>query len=133
MVATLPDNGGIGKPAGIGIVVAPLHPQIPVQRPILDRLADILRFDMVAGGKVGNGAGHLEDAVVGSGAEVQLGDGYAQQFLRRFVKLAMLFHLARAHPFVAPYLALAEAGLLDVARGFDAGADSFAGLAGRFA
>ena len=44
---------------------------LPVQAAVLDRLGDVLLADMVAGVQVGDGAGHLEDAVVGAGREAE--------------------------------------------------------------
>ena len=50
---------------------SPPPPIIPIQIPEIYRLAQMPDFDVGAAVEVGDGAGHLEDAVVGAGGEAQ--------------------------------------------------------------
>ena len=43
-------------------------PQIPVQRPVLDRFQDMRRPNAFAHGEIGNGACDLENAIICPGA-----------------------------------------------------------------
>lgn len=52
-------------------VRAPSLEQIPVQRAVLDRFEDVVRGDRGGAFEVGEGAGDLEDAVVGAAREVE--------------------------------------------------------------
>jgi len=45
---------------------------IPVERAVRDRLQHVVGADVRGAGEVGQGAGDLEDPVVGAGGEVQL-------------------------------------------------------------
>ena len=47
------------------------HPQVAVERAVLDGFGDMFRLNAFRGGQVGDRAGDLQDAVVGAGAEVQ--------------------------------------------------------------
>ncbi len=44
------------------------RPQLPVQRPVLNRLGNVVAGNLVGAGQVGNRAAHFQDAVVGAGA-----------------------------------------------------------------
>lgn len=44
-----------------------LSPIVPVQTSVIDGLAEMAQPDVGAAVEVGDGAGHLEDAVVGAG------------------------------------------------------------------
>ncbi len=44
-----------------------LRPVAAVQIPVSDGFGDVHGLDLFAAGEVGNGAGHLEDAAVGTG------------------------------------------------------------------
>ena len=61
---TLLKNGGDAS-HGSG-----LRKQLPVQRPKLDCLQDVVGTDRFGSAKIGEGAGDFQDAVVGTGAEV---------------------------------------------------------------
>ena len=47
----------------------------PVQGVVLDGFEDVVGGDVIQRGEVGQGAGDFEDAVVGAGAEVEVGHG----------------------------------------------------------
>ena len=82
-----------------------LYPELPIQVAILNGLGDMLGLDVRGGGQVGNGAGHLEDAVVGPRAEIKLGDRHFQLGLRIGLQGAMLVQFLRPHTRVTAYLA----------------------------
>ena len=50
-----------------------------IQAPILDRLAHVLDLDLRRSLQVGDSTGHLQDAIVRSGREPQLGDRHAKK------------------------------------------------------
>src|SRR5262249_4084398 len=56
-------------------------PVSPIQRPVLDRLSDVLAFDLLGCVKVGDGAGQFQDAIMGAGAETLLLHGALQHAL----------------------------------------------------
>ena len=55
-----------------------MSPVAPVQVAIANSLGYVRRRDILAALIVGDGAGHLEDAVVSAGREVELGHGFLQ-------------------------------------------------------
>ena len=69
---------------------AQLHPKIPVQRPVLNRLKEVLLFQIRFAVEIGEGSGDLEDAVVGAGGKVEVGHGLFQEGVAGLVELAML-------------------------------------------
>ena len=117
-------------PCGRGRGQWALRPELPVQRAVLDRFGDVLAGDVLRAGQVGNRAGDLQDAVVGAGAEVQIGHGELQQLHRRLIQRAVALQLAAAHAGVAGDLRLVlEPRLLPLARRDD----PLANLRGRLA
>ncbi|TWT65258.1 hypothetical protein CA85_31700 [Allorhodopirellula solitaria] len=48
-----------------------LHPQIGVEVSVADCFGEMLFFDLVAGGDVGDGPGNSQDFVVGAGREAE--------------------------------------------------------------
>jgi len=80
------------------------HPQIPIQRPVLNCFAQVSGGDVRRGFDIRDGAGNFEDAVVCAGAQVQLVHGHAQKFDRFVVELAVSFEGFAAHPGVATRL-----------------------------
>ena len=50
-------------------------PIAPVEAAVLDGFGDVFGGNSSGAGEVGDGAGDLEDAVVGAGAEAQAADG----------------------------------------------------------
>jgi len=54
-------------------------PDLAVQGAVLDGLGNVLGRDAFGAGQVGNRAGHLQNAVVGAGAELEFG---RRRFLR---------------------------------------------------
>ncbi len=53
-------------------------PEVAVKAAILDRLTDVLRFNIRSFGQICNSAGDFEDAVVGASGESKLRDGHFQ-------------------------------------------------------
>jgi hypothetical protein len=49
----------------------PSDPELPVERPVLERLADVLGLDAFRAREVGDHAGDFQDAVVGAGAGLE--------------------------------------------------------------
>ena len=112
-------------------------------RPILQRFREVVGLDGVAAVEVGDGAGELEDAVKGAGAELELRHRRLDQRLPRLVELAVLAHLGRSHVGVGLFQQVAvalrresilrqglrQAVALDGVGGLDAGADGAAGFA----
>ena len=92
-----------------------LHPS----RPILDRLGQVRRPDVVGAGQVGDRARQLEHAVVGARREVQLAHGRLHQPLARAIELAVPAHLGRPHVGVGQQARALEALGLAHARGGD--------------
>ena len=80
------------------------RPQLPVQTPVLDGLADVFRPDSLRALQVGDGAGDLQDAVVRPGAEAQLVDGGLQQLPARVVHLAKLPDILALHVSIGEHL-----------------------------
>ena len=77
------------------------RPNLPVERAVLNRLRNVVAREVLGAGQVGNGAGDFQDAVVGAGAQVQVGHGELEQFERGLVQGAILLELAAAHAGVA--------------------------------
>ena len=73
------------------------------------------RADVVGVGEVGDGAGKLEDAVVGAGADGELGHGGAHDGLGGAFEGAQAAHVAGAHVGVAGEGGALEAGTLALA------------------
>ena len=48
-----------------------LRPEIPVQCPVLDRLADVIGCDSLGAFEVGDRTGDLQDAIVGARTEIE--------------------------------------------------------------
>ncbi len=101
---------------------------IAVQAAVLDGFEQVGSFDIFGIGQVRDGAGNLEDAVVGSGREVQLLHGLLQQIARSGADPAILFQVGLAHAAVAVNPAAVEAFLLNAPGFGDAVAHGFRGL-----
>jgi hypothetical protein len=74
---------------------ASLPPHIPIERPVLDSLSDMPDSDALLVFQVGDGARHLEDAVVDPRRQPEPIDGRAQQVLVLTVDLAKPPDVAR--------------------------------------
>lgn len=96
---------------------------VALPRPILHRFGDMRRLDLLGAGEIGNGAGQLEDAVVGAGAEMQLAHGCLEQILAGSVKLAVLAHLVGVHLRIGQRGCTLKAFTLALPCRFDAGAN----------
>jgi len=68
-----------------------------VHHPVLDRLRDMRGADVLLPRQVGDGPGDLEDAIVGPGAESQLGHGHLQQLFPFGADGAMPLDVLRTH------------------------------------
>jgi hypothetical protein len=104
-----------------------LLPKRPIQRPIVDRLAQVVAVNVIAGGEVGDGAADAEDFVVGSGGEAHFFHGRFQQRFRVGFQLAVFADLRRSHPTVQTQRVLAEAALLHFSCGVHIGLHLLAG------
>ena len=62
-----------------------LHPQLPIERTILNGLADMLRHESFRCRQVCDGASPFQDPVVVAGAELQFVHRHLEQLQRRFV------------------------------------------------
>ena len=83
----------------------------------MDGFADVLRRDAVTGREIGDGARDFENAVVGTGAEVEILHGMAEHFERGVVEGAEFFDLAVRHAGIGGGFSLTgEAVFLDAAR-----------------
>jgi len=64
-----------------------LHPTI--QTPVLNRLGDVGRLNLIRAGQIGDRAADLENAAVGAGAQAQFVDGGFKKFFAVAVDLAV--------------------------------------------
>ena len=90
---------------------------------ILDRLEQMVGFDPVARGEIGDGARHFEDAVVGAGRERQLLHRVLEHFGEGRVDRAVGADLRVAHARVRGRLGPLESRQLAISRGLHPGAD----------
>jgi len=67
-------------------------PVFPVEGAVLDGFGDVGGGEAFNARKVGDGAGHFEDAVVRAGTQAQFVDGEAENFFRGGVDGAMGFN-----------------------------------------
>ena len=90
-------------PPPLSRIVGPkaLAPVLPVERTVLDGFRHVVGGDIARARQVGDGAGDLQNAVVGPGAQVQVGHGGLEQPLRRVVQHTVLVDVLRAHVRVA--------------------------------
>ena len=54
-----------------------------VEAPILNRFEQVVAFDFVDAGEIGDGAGDFQDAIVGAGGERELLHGLLQEIAER--------------------------------------------------
>ena len=109
-----------------------LHVEVvaAVEIAVADGFHDVVLADLDAGFEVGDGAGYFQDAVVGAGAHVHLGDGFAQLFHAFGVGFGVFVQQCGCHLGVAVHAwVVLEAQALDGAR-FD---DSLPDCRTRFA
>ena len=74
-----------------------LRPVRPIQRPILDRLRDVLALQLRIVFQIGNGPGDLQDAVVSAGAQALLLHGTLEHAFAVGIEFAVRPDLARSH------------------------------------
>ncbi len=111
-----------------------LGPEVSIEGAVLDCFAYVVGEDVFGFGEVGDGAGDFEDAVVGPGAEVELGHGHFHHAFGGFIEGAMALEELGGHTGVAANLAVfGEAFALDGARFHHPLADGGAGFAGGLA
>ena len=106
------------------------HPQIPIQRAILNRFHDVDLLDLGDAFEIGQGAGHFEDAVMGPGAEVEGVHGLLEGAFAALVDAAVFADEAARHVGVGVDAGVIDEALhLDAAGFVDAGLDHFARFA----
>ena len=91
-------------------------PNIP--RPVLDGLGEMARPDVLHASQVGDGAGQLEQAVVGARRKLELAHGRFHQRARGIVQDAEFAHFRRAHICIAADISSLEAPPLALAGRF---------------
>ena len=91
-------------------------PILPVQRAVLDRLADVRGADDLAAVEVGDGAGDLHDAVIGAGGQREAVEGRSQHTVGLVVHDADLVELSGFDAGVTPDGHALKAGSLDIPR-----------------
>jgi hypothetical protein len=92
-------------------------PKIAIQGAILDRLQDMRGLNVLSRGEIGDGARDLEDAIVGSGAQIELFHGEVQEFFAFRVQFAMCFQQTMGHLGIgAAFRTSGEAFVLELAR-----------------
>lgn len=64
---------------------------------VLNRFGEVRDFDIVACGKIRDGARDFDDAVIGSGGKLQLSDGFFQELEFFLTELTKFFHLLAGH------------------------------------
>jgi len=80
-VSLLPAALRLEVAAGTGWLQSPIRttclraPQFAIQRAVLDRLRHVRGRDVRVAAEIGDGAGDLEEAIVGAGGEAELLDG----------------------------------------------------------
>jgi len=105
-------------------------PAVAVQAAVVDGFAEVGDVDALVAGKVGDGARHLQDAVIGASAESETVHGSFHQVLAVFVDVAPLAEQLLVHLCVAvDALIVLVALFLNLAGGDDALTDDGAGLA----
>ena len=78
-----------------------LHPRFSVEASVADGFGDVVALDVLTASEVGDGAGNLEDAFVGSGGEVEVGHCTYQQFVAWCVQLSVFVQEGGVHLGVA--------------------------------
>ena len=96
---------------------------LPVQAAVLDGFRDVLRLDLLRGGQVGNGAGHLDDPVVSAHGEAQGLEGPVQELPGFPGQGAVLLKVAGPQARVGQYFKAPVALQLPPAGFFHPGAD----------
>src|SRR5258708_15613807 len=94
---------GFGQRSGPGCRGESTSPQEPpVQRAVLDGLGEMGGAEPGGGLEVGEGSGHLQDAVEGADREAEALEGGVEQRLAGGVEAAVAAQLVRGHGGVAP-------------------------------
>lgn len=100
---------------------------------VLDRLGDVGGLDILISGQIGDGAGQLEDAMVGPGAEPHLLHRCFEQIGAGSIERAKLADFRRPHIGIGLQAGAVETFALKGAGGLDALAHGLAGFAGALA
>lgn len=103
---------------------------IPVERAVLNGFKQVGLRDVPGPGQIGDGAGHLKDAVVGAGGERELLHGLLQQIAQRGAEGAVGLDIGREHPGIGGQAGAAEAHQLILPGLFDALPDGGGGFTG---
>lgn len=64
----------------IDVLSMPLFLTLFVQKPVLNRLGDVVGLECLVLSEVGDRARHFEDAVVGAGGELEFSETVAKEF-----------------------------------------------------
>src|SRR5436853_7233721 len=96
-----------------------LRPHLPIEHPIIDRLIQMRRLNVLTVVEVGDGAADAEDFVVGAGGEAEVVDAVANQLLAFVGELAELANLPTGHLAVVARAAVRETLGLNGAGGDD--------------
>ena len=92
-------------------------PIVPIQAPEIDGLAQVAEPDSGTAVQIGDGAGHLQNSVVGAGGETQAVHRVLEHLLARLVDDAELAHHATRHLRVAEDIVMVrKTGLLNLTR-----------------
>ena len=110
----------------------PLCPKCSVEGTILDGFTDMVRLNVIAGFKIGDGASDFEDAIIGTGAELELIHGHAEEAFGFDVEFAEGFLLFGTHSRIAANRHTATGGEA-VLLGFPDGENTLAEGCGGFA
>lgn len=90
------------QPMEIATPLGPhLRPQLPIQRPELNRFRNVVATDSLTIGQVGYRPRDFQHAVVCSRTELQVGHGELHQLKGGLIQRAESLNLAAAHPGVA--------------------------------
>ena len=96
---------------------------LAVQAAVLDRFGDMGGFDDLGAGQVGDGAGHLDDAVMGAHGEAEVLIGLPEQAAGFACERAVFLQVAAAHLGVGEDAQFFKALLLEGAGPLHAAAD----------
>lgn len=77
--------------------MASLGPIVAVERTVVDGFADVCGIDVFTSGKIGDGAGDFQDAVVGACGKALAVHRFFEQRFAFGVERAVLANLCRRH------------------------------------
>ena len=98
-------------------------PGLAVEGAVLDGFGDVFDLDIVAHIEISEGTGNSEDAVIGTGAEVEIRKSQAQQVLACLIKRTESLDFFGGHVGIAAGRGISKAELLAFAGGIDTSSD----------